>query len=46
MEARWNGAACRDRLGWEYSVLDPLLKDLEGKSRTEIAVWKQSGLIS
>jgi hypothetical protein len=46
MATRWSGAACIDGLGWEYSVLDPLLEDLEGESRTEIAVWKQSGLIS
>jgi DNA-binding IscR family transcriptional regulator len=39
-------SSLRRRVGWKYSILDPVLEELEKEGKIKIAVGKQGGYIS
>ena len=39
-------ASLRRRIGWKYSVLDPIIDELEKEGRIKIAAGKQGWFIS
>ncbi len=45
-DGKMERSSLRRRVGWKYSILDPVLEELEKEGRIKIAVGKQGGYIS
>ena len=45
-DGKMEQSSLRRRVGWKYSILDPVLEELEMEGRIKIAVGKQGGYIS
>jgi len=45
-DGKMERSSLRRRVGWRYSILDPVLEELENEGRIKIAVGMQGSYIS